>query len=76
MNGETRWVAVTWDAEVPLNTSITVRARAGNTPTPDNTWGDWTPSFSMSPADLISVAVPFAASRFKSAMTTFAPSRA
>jgi hypothetical protein len=50
---ETRWVLIRWDADVPLNTVLTVRARSGNTPRPDQTWGQWTPDFELSPADLI-----------------------
>jgi hypothetical protein len=51
-NGVTSWIAVNYDADQPINTSITVRARSGNTPTPDLTWGAWTPDFKASPADL------------------------
>ncbi len=52
-NHDTKWVAVAFDADVPLNTSLTVKARSGNTPSPDMTWGQWTPSYNMTPADLI-----------------------
>jgi hypothetical protein len=52
-NGETKWISVIWDADVPLNTTLTVKARAGKTPTPDLTWGAWTPDFAVSPADLV-----------------------
>jgi hypothetical protein len=51
-DGETKWFAIGWDATVPPNTSFSVRARSGNTPIPDQSWGDWTPSFTVSPADL------------------------
>jgi hypothetical protein len=50
---DTRWVTVHWDADTPLNTSIAVRARSGNTPAPDQTWGAWTADFLVSPADLV-----------------------
>jgi hypothetical protein len=50
---DTRWIGVTWDSDVPINTTLTVRARSGNTPTPDQTWGAWTPDFAVSPADLL-----------------------
>lgn len=49
---DTRWWRVTWDADVPPNTSLTVRARSGRTPIPDATWGAWTPDFTVSPAEL------------------------
>jgi hypothetical protein len=51
--GDTEWKNVTWDADVPLNTSITLKARSGPTPKPDLTWGQWTPDFALSPADLV-----------------------
>ena len=43
---------IVWSADVPPNTTLTVRARSGMTPKPDNTWGPWTGSYTMSPADL------------------------
>jgi len=39
------WNTLSWtplDANLPANTSITMRARAGNTATPDGTWTVWT----------------------------------
>jgi hypothetical protein len=48
----TSWVNVTWDADVPPNTQLTVRTRTGSTSKPDNSWGQWSASFDMSPADL------------------------
>jgi hypothetical protein len=50
---DTHWVSIVWDADVPPNTQLTVHARSGNTPKPDQTWGKWTTDFTMSPADLI-----------------------
>lgn len=35
------WHKVTWVAEQPEGTQISVRMRTGNTPKPDNTWSDW-----------------------------------
>ena len=32
------WDGLSWDATVPTGTTLTVRVRAGNTPTPDGTW--------------------------------------
>ncbi len=52
-NGETKWLSVSWDADVPLNTTLTLKARAGNTPVPDQSWGAWTVDFPMSAADLL-----------------------
>ncbi|MSP59778.1 MAG: hypothetical protein EXR72_05445 [Myxococcales bacterium] len=49
---DTEWLKVSWDAETPINTSITVAARAGMTPKPDLSWGKWTEDFKLSPADL------------------------
>ncbi|MSP61859.1 MAG: hypothetical protein EXR72_16300 [Myxococcales bacterium] len=49
----TRWIAVDWDAVVPPNTTLAVRARSGATAKPDDTWGAWTLPFPVSPADLI-----------------------
>ncbi|MSP60355.1 MAG: hypothetical protein EXR72_08440 [Myxococcales bacterium] len=50
--GDTKWVKVNWNAEVPPGTKLTLRARSGNTPIPDNTWGAWSSEFTASPADL------------------------
>ncbi len=55
---DTQWARITWDADVPVGTTLTVRARSGKAPTPDNTWGDWTPPFSTSPAVLDAVSGP------------------
>jgi hypothetical protein len=52
-NGETKWLSVVFDADVPLNTLLSVKARSGNTPMPDQTWGMWTPDFQVSPADMV-----------------------
>ena len=42
--GDTRWVSVKWDAEVPPSTSLTMRARSGNTPTPSAPGMGWDPT--------------------------------
>jgi hypothetical protein len=49
---ETHWVNVVWDADVPPNTTLTMRARSGQNPIPDNSWGAWTGDYTMSPSDL------------------------
>ncbi|MSP62650.1 MAG: hypothetical protein EXR72_20440 [Myxococcales bacterium] len=50
-SGDTRWRYVSWTAQIPVGTSIRVRARSGSTPTPGNKWGAWTQSVAASPAD-------------------------
>jgi hypothetical protein len=52
-SGDTKWVAVKWDSDVPLNTQLTLKARAGNTAIPDLSWGQWTMAYPTSPADLV-----------------------
>ncbi len=51
---DTKWVGVAFDADVPLNTTLTLKVRTGDTPIPDQTWGQWAGPFTMSPADLLS----------------------
>jgi hypothetical protein len=47
----TRWLRIEWDADVPANTTLTVKARAGKSANlNDGTWGTWTPLYSQSPA--------------------------
>lgn len=36
-----RWGSISWDAEVPRGTKLTVAVRAGNVVDPDETWSDW-----------------------------------
>jgi hypothetical protein len=36
------WGALSWDAGLPSGTTVTVRVRTGNTPTPDSTWTAYT----------------------------------
>ena len=35
------WGNVTWDADVPEGTGLTVATRTGNSEKPDNTWSEW-----------------------------------
>ncbi|MSP59696.1 MAG: hypothetical protein EXR72_05020 [Myxococcales bacterium] len=51
--GDTKWMAIKWDAEIPLNTKLSVHVRSGKTSKPDLSWGQWSPDFSVSPADLM-----------------------
>lgn len=36
-----RWGSVSWLAETPQGTKVTLRTRTGNTDKPDETWSDW-----------------------------------
>ncbi len=36
------WSKITWKAEQPEGTQISLRMRTGNTPVVDSTWSDWT----------------------------------
>jgi hypothetical protein len=36
------WNTVTWNANVPFGTTLTVQVRYGNTGTPDSSWSAWT----------------------------------
>ena len=40
------WGAIRWQSQVPAGTRLEVSTRSGNTRTPDETWSDWTPSYS------------------------------
>jgi len=41
--GATNWVSLSWNADVPANTSLAMPVRAGNTVTPDGTWSAFVP---------------------------------
>ena len=59
MGQETRWVKIVWDADVPPNTTLTVKARSGKTANlTDGSWGMWTQEFPDTPADLASTLSP------------------
>ena len=47
---DTNWEKVIWDADVPANTTLTVRS--GKTAVPDASWGPWTGGYTTSPADV------------------------
>lgn len=51
--GDTIWKRILFAADVPANTRLTVKARSGNSPVPDNTFGAWISDQSNSPVDLI-----------------------
>ncbi len=55
---DTKWLRLEWDGDVPPNTTLTARLRAGNTPTPDQSWGQFIGPFNMSPADLDGMIMP------------------
>jgi hypothetical protein len=42
---DANWVSVTWDADTPAGTSLSVRARSGPSAQPDASWGPWTGQF-------------------------------
>ena len=56
----TDWQTIEWDADVPPNTGLVVRARTGNHAPNDPAWGGaaWTPDFAVSPAVLRGVLSP------------------
>ncbi len=54
---DTKWLALKFAADIPLNTKVIIKARSGNTPVPDQTWGPWIPDQSSSPVDLVNGAV-------------------
>ena len=56
-----KWARIAWDADVPPNTSLTVRARSGETAVPDNTWGGWTGSYIAPPGDFAGQLAPIQA---------------
>src|SRR5262249_33671195 len=35
------WGAISWQADLPTGTKLTVAARSGNVAEPDDTWSDW-----------------------------------
>lgn len=39
--GITEWGTVSWQATIPSGTSLDFQMRSGDTPTPDQTWSDW-----------------------------------
>jgi hypothetical protein len=41
-----RWGAVSWKADTPAGTAVTVTVRSGNTAEPDDTWSPWTAAWS------------------------------
>ena len=55
---QSRWMALSWKADVPLNTALTARVRSGPTPKPDNKWGPWTGPLKSSPAQLQGTLAP------------------
>lgn len=39
------WGAISWRGSTPAGTTIEISTRSGNTPTPDETWSAWSPSY-------------------------------
>ena len=54
---KTKWLKVVWDADVPVGTGITFRARSADDPTALST-APWTGNYSVSPADLAAAPGP------------------
>jgi len=40
-----RWGTISWSAETPEGTSVTLQTRSGNSSTPDNTWSGWSAEY-------------------------------
>ena len=40
-NIHSSWGNISWDADVPEGTAITIATRTGNSEKPDNTWSEW-----------------------------------
>lgn len=48
------WQTISWTADLPLGTSLTLQTRTGNTPTPDASWSDWSAAYANSGATITS----------------------
>lgn len=51
---EARWGAIAWDAAIPEGTRLELKTRSGNRPTPDESWSDWSPPYSVEKGSAIS----------------------
>jgi hypothetical protein len=51
-----KWGSLGWTAETPPGTRVTVAARSGNLPDPDDTWSDW--SAEQTDPDHATIAAP------------------
>jgi len=66
-----QWGTLSWDANVPTNTSIRFRTRSGNTEKPDKTWSDWSEEYTLAsgqniaspPARFLQIKATFTAAR-------------
>jgi sugar lactone lactonase YvrE len=47
------WGAIRWRGATPAGTSITVQTRSGNTKTPDQTWSEWSKSYTRAEGEPI-----------------------
>ncbi len=47
------WGALKWQAATPTGTKIEISTRSGNTRTPDETWSDWSPTYSTAEGSAI-----------------------
>jgi outer membrane protein assembly factor BamB len=48
------WGTIKWRATTPAGTRVEIATRSGNTRTPDDTWSDWSPSYSSPDGTAIS----------------------
>ena len=48
------WGAIKWQAQAPAGTRVEISTRSGNTRTPDETWSDWTSSYTNAEGSPIS----------------------
>lgn len=48
-----KWGKIRWTADTPDGTSVEVRTRAGNVPTPDSSWSGWSQPYAKSSGDQI-----------------------
>lgn len=39
------WGTISWRGTTPSGTGVDIATRSGNTPTPDDTWSDWSPVY-------------------------------
>ena len=48
-----RWGTLTWTAETPLGTGVTMQTRSGDVPQPDTSWSAWSPAYTQSTGENI-----------------------
>jgi hypothetical protein len=68
-----RWGELSWKAETPAGTTVSVSVRSGNTAEPDNTWSPWTRA-SADPQQARAAAPPARFLQYRVHLTTEDPS--